>query len=72
MPATTREQNPLIGRRVRLIRCDDPYTKLKPGDEGTVSMVDDLGTVHVNWDNGSTLGMSELDGDKFQLLPERV
>ena len=34
------------------ILCD-----LKPGDEGTVFHVDDAGTVHVNWDCGSTLGM---------------
>ena len=32
------------GMRVRLIRMNDPYTKLKPGDEGTVCLVDDIGT----------------------------
>ena len=35
---------------------DDPYSKLKPGDKGTVSCVDDTGTVFVNWDCGSSLG----------------
>ena len=35
----------------------DPYTKLKPGDRGTVSMVDDTGTIFVNWDCGSGLGV---------------
>ena len=34
-----------------------PYSRLKPGNEGTVFHVDDAGTVHVNWDCGSTLGM---------------
>jgi hypothetical protein len=36
---------------------DDPYnTKLKPGDQGTVTCVDSIGTVFVDWDNGSSLG----------------
>ena len=46
----------LEGTRVALVKMDDPHTKLKPGDEGTVCFVDDMGTVHINWDCGSTLG----------------
>lgn len=42
---------------VELIAMSDPYSKLKPGDRGTVSMVDDTGTVFVRWDNGSGLGV---------------
>lgn len=45
------------GTRVELINMNDPYTKLKPGDRGTVSMVDDTGTIFVNWDCGSVLGV---------------
>jgi len=45
------------GSRVELVNMDDPYTKLRPGDQGTVNFVDDTGTVFVNWDNGSTLGV---------------
>ena len=45
------------GTRVMLIRMSDPYTDLRQGDRGTVTMVDDIGTVHVNWDRGSTLGV---------------
>ena len=45
------------GARVELVRMNDPYTTLKPGDKGTVSCVDDTGTVFVNWDNGSSLGV---------------
>ncbi len=37
---------------------DDPYTKLRPGDQGTVSFVDDIGTVFVDWDSGSKLGVA--------------
>ena len=42
--------------RVILIRMSDPYTNLRQGDRGTVTMVDDIGTIHVNWDCGSSLG----------------
>ena len=45
------------GTRVMLIRMSDPYTNLRQGDLGTVTVVDDIGTVHVNWDRGSTLGV---------------
>lgn len=45
------------GDRVRLISTSDPYTTLTAGCEGTVAFVDDLGTVHVKWDNGSHLGL---------------
>lgn len=49
-----RQQYP-VGSRVELVRMGvtDPYTKLKPGDQGTVSCIDDTGTVFVNWDCGS-------------------
>ncbi|EJE0910925.1 DUF4314 domain-containing protein [Listeria monocytogenes] len=45
------------GTRVRLIEMDDPYSSLVPGDEGTVSFVDDIGTIHIKWDKGSSLGI---------------
>ncbi len=46
-----------IGCRVELILMDDPYSRLSPGDLGTVSSVDDTGTVFVRWDCGSGLGV---------------
>lgn len=45
------------GCRVELVRMNDPYSKLKPGDRGTVDLVDDTGTIFCNWDCGSTLGV---------------
>ena len=46
------------GTRVELISMEDPYnTKLKPGCRGTVDHIDDIGTIHVNWDCGSGLGL---------------
>ena len=46
------------GTRVILIRMSDPYTNLRQGDRGTVTVVDDIGTIHVSWDRGSTLGIA--------------
>ena len=45
------------GTRVMLIRMSDPYNNLRLGDRGTVMLVDDIGTIHVNWDCGSSLGV---------------
>ncbi len=54
------------GDRVRLVHCDDPYTRLRPGALGTVSFIDDLGTLHVDWDDGSHLGIVEEAGDRIE------
>ena len=50
-----RRQYP-AGTRVALVQMDDPYTKLRPGDQGEVIEVDDAGTIHIQWSNGSMLG----------------
>lgn len=52
-----------VEQRVRLVRTSDPYTNLQPGDEGAVMMIDDIGTLHVRWDNGSTLGLVPGEDD---------
>ena len=45
--------------RVELVNMDDPFnTKLVPGCRGTVRFVDDMGTIHVRWDCGSSLGVA--------------
>ena len=45
------------GDRVALDYTSDPYTRLRPGDTGTVRRIDARGTVHIAWDNGAALGM---------------
>ena len=45
------------GSRVELERMNDPQAP-PIGTLGTVIGVDDLGTIHVNWDNGSGLGVA--------------
>lgn len=45
------------GCRVELVRMDDPQAP-PIGTFGTVIGVDDIGTIHVNWDTGSCLGVA--------------
>jgi len=58
----------LVGRRVRLVHTDDPWTRLRCGEEGTVTTVDSMGTVHVRWDSGGHLGLVEEAGDRFVVV----
>ena len=39
------------------VLCLDDFCNLKKGDKGTITGVDDIGQIHVNWDNGSTLAL---------------
>ena len=46
------------GARVELVHMNDPHnTRLCPCARGTVVSVDDIGTIHVRWDCGSSLGI---------------
>jgi Domain of unknown function (DUF4314) len=46
-----------VGDRVELVYTSDPYTRLEPGARGTVTFVNSLGTEHVRWDDGHSLGL---------------
>lgn len=45
------------GCRVELVSLSDPYADLESGSKGTVDCVDSIGTIHINWDCGSGLGV---------------
>lgn len=47
----------LVGARVELLEMNDPYRVMPKGLKGTVTWVDDTGTIGVDWDNGSSLGV---------------
>lgn len=54
------------GTRIELIKMADQFTKLTLGDRGTVSWIDDIGQIHVDWDCGSTLALiPEVDDFKI-------
>ena len=59
----------LAGKRIELVLTTDKFTTLKPRDRGTVDFVDDLGTIHVTWDNGSNLGLVPGE-DQYKLLED--
>lgn len=46
-----------VGDRVRLISTTDEHTDLRPGALGTITFIDALGTRHVRWDDGHSLGL---------------
>ncbi|MEV6377650.1 DUF4314 domain-containing protein [Micromonospora musae] len=55
-----------LGQRVTLIHTTDPYTRLLPGDTGTVRRHDQRqNIVEVTWDSGSTLSMRLDAGDRI-------
>lgn len=45
------------GTAVELVRMNDEHAP-PPGTRGTVTGVDDIGTIHVCWQNGSSLGVA--------------
>jgi hypothetical protein len=55
------------GTRIRLIEMKDPYAPVPPGTEGVVTAVDDIGTLHMQWDNGRTLGVV-FGEDSFMVI----
>ena len=57
------------GKKVKLIRMEDPYTKLKPGDQGTIKSVDGIGNILVDWESGSTLSLIP-DVDEYEIIDD--
>lgn len=64
----------IIGKRIRLIFTNDPYTRLKTGDMGTITYASELPSrvggerqLWVSWDSGSNLAMIE-GKDFYEIL----
>ena len=58
-----------VGTRVVLHSMDDPYAPVPPGTKGTVTYVDDMGQIGVNWDTGSSLALVP-GSDSFSKVSE--
>lgn len=54
------------GTRILLKRMEDPHP-VPPGTKGTVRFVDDLGQIHMDWDNGSSLALVKGQ-DQFEII----
>lgn len=61
-----KDQYPL-GTRIRLNSMSDPWSPVPDGTEGTVDMVDDIGQIHMKWDNGRTLALVPGE-DSFSVI----
>lgn len=61
-----KEQYP-AGTRIELISMEDPYSPIESGTKGTVVHVDDMGTLHMKWDNGRSLGLIPGE-DSFRVI----
>ena len=43
------------GTEVELIEMNDPYRDMPPGLWGVIETIDDAGSAHIRWENGSSL-----------------
>ena len=59
-----------VGMRIRMIEMgdDDDANPVDEGLEGTIHLIDDIGTLHVKWDDGRYIGVIP-NLDVYQLLP---
>ncbi len=57
------------GTRILLLSMGDDPRPIEDNTRGTVRIVDDMGTVHCNFDNGRRLGLVPED-DNFRKLTE--
>lgn len=60
------------GTRLMLLSMSDPYRQIESGTRGSVKFVDDMGTIHMNWDNGRTLGIVPGEDDFRKLTQEEI
>ena len=52
-----KDPNAKEGMRIRMVSMIDDPNPIQNGEEGTIRLVDGMGVIHVNWDNGRTLGV---------------
>ena len=57
------------GTRIELIEMNDDLYPVPSGTKGTVEFVDDMGQIHMKWDNGRTLALIP-DEDEFKKIEE--
>lgn len=58
-----------VGDYVEVLCSNDVYAPLEPGDRGPVTLIDDGGTVWVEWESGRSLGLAARGGDRWRVIP---
>lgn len=61
------KQKYVKGSKIKLIKMYDPFSPPPTNTIGIVEFVDDIGQIHCNWDNGSTLALV-VGIDQFKVL----
>ena len=56
-----------VGTKIQLISMRDEKYPVLPGTVGEVTHIDDLGSVHVKWQNGSSLALIP-EVDSFRVV----
>lgn len=46
----------IVGKRITCLNMND-VNAVPSGTEGVIRKIDDIGQIHVNWDNGSQLAL---------------
>ncbi|MBR4060097.1 MAG: DUF4314 domain-containing protein [Lachnospiraceae bacterium] len=57
------------GTKIRLCEMEGETT-VPPGTKGTVTKVDDIGQIHVKWENGSSLAINTEVDDFYIVTPQ--
>ena len=60
------------GTRLMLLCMNDPHHPVESGTRGTVEHVDDMGTIHMRWDNGRGLGLVPGEDEFRRLTQEEI
>ena len=55
------------GTRIRMVKDMDDKQPILAGTMGTVHFVDDVGSIHMKWDNGRSLAVIE-GVDEFEVV----
>lgn len=59
------------GTKIKLLKMYDPFSPPPSETTGIVDFVDDIGQIHINWNNGSTLALVP-NVDEFEVLEAKV
>ena len=59
----------IVGTKVKLIKMYD-LQEVPVGTKGIIEFIDDIGTLHIKWENGSTLGLV-VGVDEFEIIEQQ-